>query len=130
MLERWLPLLLVFIAQHAAADPSLDQRMKRLTGELRCVVCQNQTLEDSNAPLALDLKKQIEEQLTRGASDEQVIDYLVQRYGDFVLYRPPVRPATWLLWFGPFAMLAGGLAFLFVKLRQRVASIEDGEAQA
>jgi len=130
MLERWLPLLLVFIVQHAAADPSLDQRMKRLTGELRCVVCQNQTLEDSNAPLALDLKKQIEEQLTRGASDEQVIDYLVQRYGDFVLYRPPVRPATWLLWFGPFAMLAGGLAFLFVKLRQRVASIEDGEAQA
>lgn len=130
MLERWLPLLLVFALEQAAADTSLEQRAKRLTGELRCVVCQNQTIADSNAPLALDLKKQIEGQLAQGASDAQVIDYLVQRYGDFVLYRPPFKPATWLLWFGPFAMLAGGLAFLFAKLRQRLALAEDNEAQA
>ena len=122
MLERWLPLVFVFAVQHAAADPALDQRVKRLTGELRCVVCQNQTLADSNAPLALDLKRQIKDQLAQGASDAQVIDYLVQRYGDFVLYRPPVKPATWLLWFGPFAMLVGGLAFLFAKLKRWTTS--------
>jgi len=130
VLERWLPLLFVFAVGQAAADPALDQRLKRLTGELRCVVCQNQTIADSNAPLALDLKKQIGDQLARGASDGQVIDYVVQRYGDFVLYRPPLKPTTWLLWFGPFAMLASGLAFLFVKLRQRLAMADDGEAQA
>jgi len=112
----------------AAADPALDEHVKRLTEELRCVVCQNQTIADSNAQLALDLKEQVREQLARGASDHEVIDYMVQRYGDFVLYRPPLKPTTWLLWFGPFGILAGGLTFLFAKLRQRQAVADEEPA--
>ena len=114
----------------AAADPVQHERVQRLAGELRCVVCQNQTLADSSAPLALELKKQIEGQVAQGVSDAQVIDYLVQRYGDFILYRPPLKPVTWPLWFGPFAMLLGGLAFFFCKLRQRAAVADHGEEPA
>jgi cytochrome c-type biogenesis protein CcmH len=82
-------------------------------------VCQNQTIADSHAELALMLKRQVRDMLARGATDQQAIDFMVQRYGDFVLYRPPVKASTWLLWFGPFGLLLAGLALLFVRLRAR-----------
>lgn len=102
-----------------AADPVLEARLQALSEDLRCLVCQNQNLADSHAELAIDLKNQVREMLQRGMSDQEIADYLVQRYGDFVLYRPPVKATTWLLWFGPFALFLGGLGFLFVKLRSR-----------
>lgn len=106
-------------ARPVAADPVLEARVQALSEELRCLVCQNQTLADSHAELAIDLKNQVREMLQKGLSDKEVIDYMVTRYGDFVLYRPPVKGTTWLLWFGPFVLLAGGLGVLFVKIRQR-----------
>ncbi len=106
-------------SQQAVVDP---ERFKRLSEELRCLVCQNQTLADSNAELAVDLKRQIETLLTQGQSDAQIRDYMVARYGDFVLYRPPLQRTTWLLWFGPFGMLAGGaLIWWLVQRRNRLA---------
>lgn len=103
-------------AAWAAPDPALDKRAMALSEQLRCLVCQNQTIADSNAELAVDLRGQVREKLGQGMSEEQVVDYLVQRYGDFVLYRPPVRGTTWLLWFGPLLLLAGGLVALALKL--------------
>jgi cytochrome c-type biogenesis protein CcmH len=105
-------------AAPAAEDPALEKRVMALAEELRCLVCQNQTLADSNAELALDLRRQIREQLRAGASERQVIDYLVDRYGDFVLYRPPLKATTLLLWFGPFLLLALG-AFVLVRRVRR-----------
>ena len=116
-------------AAPALAETTLEQQVAQLTGQLRCLVCQNQTIEDSHAQLAVDLKNQVRDQLVRGASDQEVLDYMVQRYGDFVLYRPPVKPSTWLLWFGPLAMLLAGLGLLFVKVRQRQPQgDDDGDA--
>jgi cytochrome c-type biogenesis protein CcmH len=109
-------------APPAAEDPALERRVVALAEELRCLVCQNQTLADSHAPLAIDLKNQIREQLQAGNSERQVTELMVQRYGDFVLYRPPVKGTTWLLWFGPFLLLGGGLAVLLRKLRRRAAA--------
>ena len=106
-------------AKPIATDPVLEKRVLALTEELRCLVCQNQTIADSHADLAVDLKNQVREKLTQGASDEEVLDYMVQRYGDFVLYRPPVKKTTWVLWFGPFLLLGLGVLFLVVKLRAR-----------
>jgi len=112
----------VFATAHAqSSDQNLDQRTMRLAAEMRCLVCQNQTLADSNAPLANDLKKELREKLASGMTDQQVIDFMVQRYGDFVLYKPPLQANTWLLWFGPFLLLVGGLLFLILKIRQRQA---------
>lgn len=102
--------------QGAVADPALEHRVQALSEDLRCLVCQNQSLADSNAPLALDLKRQVREQLTAGQSEQQVIDFMVARYGDFVLYRPPVKGITWLLWFGPFLLLAVALGVLLRRL--------------
>lgn len=111
-------------AKSLAADPVLEKRMLVLTEELRCLVCQNQTLADSHADLAIDLKNQVREKLASGMSDKEVIDYMVERYGDFVLYRPRLFAATWLLWFGPLALFLGGLGALFWKLsRARVPVI-------
>jgi cytochrome c-type biogenesis protein CcmH len=93
-------------AAPAAPDPALEQRVMDLAGELRCLVCQNQTLADSNADLAVDLRGQIREQLKAGATERQVVDFLVARYGDFVLYRPPFKATTVALWTGPFVLLA------------------------
>ena len=106
-------------AAPAAEDPVLEQRVLALTLELRCLVCQNQTIAESLAPLAVDLKNQVREQLRNGASDAEVVKYMVDRYGDFVLYRPPVKATTWLLWFGPFVLLAGAIAFLLIQLARR-----------
>jgi len=107
-----------------AADPlptesALDQRVTALSQNLRCLVCQNQTIADSQAPLAIDLKNQIREKIAQGMSDEQITDYMVQRYGDFVLYRPPVKATTVALWFGPAALLVLGLIALFRYLARR-----------
>ena len=101
-----------------ASDEALDRRVTALTQELRCLVCQNQTIADSQAPLALELRQRVREQLAQGATEHDVIDFMVQRYGDFVLYRPPLAPRTWLLWFGPAALACIGLLLLAAVLRR------------
>jgi cytochrome c-type biogenesis protein CcmH len=124
-------LLLALLAGSAAAqDPALDKRVAGLAHELRCLVCQNQTLADSNAPLAVDLRNQIREQLKGGASERDVIDFMVARYGDFVLYRPPLKASTLALWIGPFVLLALG-AFLLVRrlVRRRAPEPQLSEAE-
>lgn len=102
-----------------AEDPAVEARVMNLATVLRCLVCQNQTLADSNAELAVDLRNQVRAQVKAGRSDEEIIEYLVARYGDFVLYRPPVKTTTVLLWAGPFVLLLAGLAGLLVTLRRR-----------
>jgi cytochrome c-type biogenesis protein CcmH len=117
--------VLLFVASTAFAaegpNPALDARLKSLESELRCLVCQNQTLAESNAPLAEDLRREVRELAVSGKSDDEIRAYLVARYGDFVLYKPPVEPVTYLLWFGPFVLLAGGVAVWFGLLRRRSA---------
>lgn len=113
-----------------AADPALEQRSMRLAEELRCLVCQNQSLADSHAELALDLKQQIREQVKAGRSDEQVVGYMVERYGDFVLYRPPLKASTLVLWFGPFLLFAAAVAGLFFYLRRRRNALAPEELSA
>ncbi|WP_455222511.1 cytochrome c-type biogenesis protein [Kaarinaea lacus] len=102
-----------------AADPELEKKVNEIAAELRCLVCQNQTIADSHAELAIDLKEQVREMVRQGKTRDDVVDYMVQRYGDFVRYRPPVKPTTYLLWAGPFLLLAGGLIILVVNLRKR-----------
>jgi cytochrome c-type biogenesis protein CcmH len=106
-----------------AADPVLEKRMMTLAAGLRCLVCQNQSLAESNAELAVDLRNEIREQMRRGASDQDVIDYLVARYGDFVLFRPPLKASTLLLWSGPAILLLLGIGLLMRTLRRRRAQI-------
>jgi cytochrome c-type biogenesis protein CcmH len=110
-------------AVQAAPDAALELRVNHVADQLRCLVCQNQTIADSHAQLALDLKTEARNQLAQGRSEQDVIDFMVQRYGDFVLYRPPFKPNTWLLWTGPFLLLAIGLAALLYVLRQREEKI-------
>jgi cytochrome c-type biogenesis protein CcmH len=116
-----LALALVAGLAAAQADPALEKRVVGLAHELRCLVCQNQTIADSNAPLAVDLRNQIREQLTQGASEQDVIDFMVARYGDFVLYRPPLKATTVALWAGPFLLLALGIFVLVRRLVRRRA---------
>jgi cytochrome c-type biogenesis protein CcmH len=129
-------LVLLLVALHAwADDASVERRALTLEKELRCLVCQNETLADSNAALAADLRKQIRDQLAAGRSEQQVIDFLVARYGDFVLYRPPFKASTALLWAGPFLFLIGGFLFLGRLLRRRrvaepALSVEERERAA
>lgn len=106
-------------AARLVADPAMEKRVMALSEELRCLVCQNQTIAESHAGLAIDLKNQIREQLAAGKSDAEILDYMVARYGDFVLYRPPVKASTLLLWFGPFALLFGAVVFLLLNIRRR-----------
>lgn len=106
-------------AAPATADPVLEARVMRLSSELRCLVCQNETIAASNADLAVDLRNQVRDMLARGRSDAEVMRYMTDRYGDFVLYRPPVKPTTWVLWYGPAALLVGGGAALVLVLRKR-----------
>jgi cytochrome c-type biogenesis protein CcmH len=112
-------------APSAAADPALEARMHQIAVELRCLVCQNQTIADSNAPLALDLRNQVREMVKRGDSQQQIVDYMTARYGDFVLYRPPVKSTTALLWFGPFVLLVVGVAVFVLVLRRRAKFSPD-----
>ena len=100
-------------------DTPPDRHVLELSQELRCLVCQNQTLAESNASLAVDLRNQIKEQIAAGKSDREVIDFLVERYGDFVLYRPPFKAITVVLWLGPFVFLFSGLYFLVRFVRRR-----------
>jgi cytochrome c-type biogenesis protein CcmH len=110
----------------ARPDAALDARLKDLETQLRCLVCQNQTLAESNAPLAEDLRKEVRELALAGKSNDEIRAYLVARYGDFVLYNPPVKPTTYLLWFGPFLLLAGGTIVWLAVLRRR-ARMRGGE---
>ena len=103
-------------------DPVLERRVTALAEELRCLVCQNQTLADSHAALAVDLKNRIRELLGEGKTEREVLDFMVQRYGEFVLYRPPLRTATALLWAGPFILLALGVGGWIAWLRKRRTS--------
>jgi len=110
--------------QTQAADPALEAREIRLAGQLRCVVCQNQTVAESNAPLAADMRRVIRTQLQAGRTDQQVVDFFEQRYGAFVHYSPPFKASTWLLWIGPFALAIIGLTLLLAVLRRRMAHVE------
>lgn len=106
-------------AAPAVPDPALEKRAVALEEQLRCLVCQNQTIADSHAELAIDLKKEIREKLTAGMNEEQITQFLVARYGDFVLYNPPIKATTVALWFGPFALLFAAVAGLFYYLLRR-----------
>ena len=112
-------------AQPSSDDPALDERMMNLSRELRCLVCQNETLADSRADLAEDLRSQIREQMKAGKSDKEIVAYLTARYGKFILYNPPIDPTTYLLWFGPFVLLLAGLFVLFRYVKQRRELIID-----
>jgi cytochrome c-type biogenesis protein CcmH len=114
-------------ARPNADDPALEQRLLALTADLRCVVCQNESLAESRAPLARDLRQEVRELMRQGRSDAEVLAYLTDRYGDFVLYRPPLKPATYLLWFGPalFLGIGGAVWYLAIRRRQRVAAADE-----
>ena len=117
-------------APATAADAAFEKRVTRLSEELRCLVCQNQTIADSNAELAVDLRNQVREQMRQGRSDQAIRDYMVERYGDFILYRPPVKASTALLWFGPLLLVVGGIGglALYVRQRRRLALDDDTES--
>jgi cytochrome c-type biogenesis protein CcmH len=112
-------------AQPTAQDPVAAGRAVALSEQLRCLVCQNQSIAESNADLAVDLRRQIHEQIAAGRSDREIIDFMVQRYGDFVLYRPPFNASTLLLWIGPALLLAAGLWALARALRDRSRAAEE-----
>ena len=106
-------------------DDKLEQRVNAIAAELRCLVCQNQSLADSNADLAVDLKNQIRDKMREGASEADIVTYMVARYGDFVLYRPPVKLSTFFLWAGPFVLMVLGLVLLFRQLRGRARAASE-----
>jgi len=112
-------------AKDMAADPVLEKRMIVLAEKLRCLVCQNESLASSHAELAEDLRREVREQMNKGLTDQEIIDYLVSRYGDFVLYQPPVKSYTLLLWFGPFALLLVAGGALYLQLRKRRQAVPD-----
>ncbi len=116
--------ILVLFSLPGSANEN-DQRIRQLEEKLRCLVCQNQTLADSSAELAGDLRREVREQVAKGHSDAQIIDYLVQRYGDFVLYQPPFKATTALLWIGPFVLLAAAVLVLVANLRRRRRAPEE-----
>jgi cytochrome c-type biogenesis protein CcmH len=121
-------------AKDLADDPVLEKRMVGLAEKLRCLVCQNESLASSRSDLANDLRREVREQMNKGKSDQEIIDYLVSKYGDFVLFDPPVKRYTLLLWYGPFALLLIGLVGLVIQLRKRKneiseASLSDEDAK-
>src|SRR6185295_15032470 len=117
-------------APSAADDPALENRVMKLTSDLRCLVCQNQSLADSHADLAIDLKNEVRSQMRAGKTDAEIRDYMVARYGDFVLYDPPFKRSTLLLWAGPFALLLLGLLGLAAYVRNRRRRLQQGELPA
>ncbi|MGH7218750.1 MAG: cytochrome c-type biogenesis protein [Nitrospiraceae bacterium] len=129
----WLLMIILLIPSLVAAEearpladnPQVEARLKTLAVELRCLVCQNQTLADSHAPLAEDLRREVREMIAKDMSDKEIIDFLVQRYGDFVLYRPPWKASTTLLWLGPFLLLIAGATGLVFALRRRQKKLVD-----
>ncbi|NOZ54839.1 MAG: cytochrome c-type biogenesis protein CcmH [Gammaproteobacteria bacterium] len=112
-------------AEHMAEDPVMEKLVNEISQELRCLVCQNQTIADSNAELAVDLKNQVRDMVKAGRTQDDIVDYMVERYGDFVRYRPPVKPSTYVLWVGPFILLIVGITLLVRNLGQRKQSIID-----
>jgi cytochrome c-type biogenesis protein CcmH len=116
---------LFFLAFSSNANESNEVRIRQLEEKLRCLVCQNQTLADSSAELAGDLRQHVREQVKAGKSDAEILDFMVQRYGDFVLYEPPFKASTALLWAGPFVLLAAALLGLILVLRKRRAAPEE-----
>ena len=111
-------------AQPNAEDPVIEARLINLADDLRCLVCQNESLAGSHAELAVDLRREIREQMKAGKDDQEVVAYLIERYGDFVLYRPPFKPVTWLLWLGPVLFLGiGGGAWVMTLRRRRDAPV-------
>ena len=132
-MKAWLLVLLLALlplAAHAkeaaplAQDEVTEQRLVEISSELRCLVCQNESLSGSHAELANDLRREIRTLIKDGKSDSQIMDFMVSRYGDFVRYRPPLKGSTVLLWFGPALLLAGGLGALLLTLRRRNAAID------
>ncbi|MCF6209932.1 MAG: cytochrome c-type biogenesis protein CcmH [Gammaproteobacteria bacterium] len=113
------PLLAAKEAVPMAKDPVLEKIVNEIADELRCLVCQNQTIADSDADLAVDLKSQVRDMVREGKTQDEIIDYMVQRYGDFIRYRPPMKASTYLLWVGPFLLLFVGLTVLILNLRKR-----------
>ena len=112
-------------AASLATDPVLEKRVDAVSSELRCLVCQNQTIADSHAELAIDLKNQVRDMLRSGNTNEEVVNYMVDRYGDFVRYKPPMKPTTYFLWFGPALLVLIGLSVLFITLRKRRQRVMD-----
>ena len=108
-----------------ADDPITEQRLISISEEMRCLVCQNESLAGSRSDLANDLRREIRVLIKEGKSDDQIRSFMVERYGDFVLYRPPVKPVTWLLWIGPFVILGLGVAGLLMYLRRRDSSVPN-----
>jgi cytochrome c-type biogenesis protein CcmH len=133
MIRIWTVILVLTMAGVATAqearplgeNPQVEARLKALAVELRCLVCQNQTLADSNAPLAEDLRREVREMIAKNMSDQDIINFLVERYGDFVLYRPPLRATTTVLWIGPFLLLAVAGTVLIMALRRRKKTLPD-----
>ena len=135
LLLAWLTAALLIVATPLAAreatpmanDPVLEARVMAIAEELRCLVCQNETIAASHADLAVDLRSQIRIKLAQGQTSQQILDFMVERYGDFVLYRPPLKPLTLLLWLGPFVLLllAGGVLALNVRRLRRSATGES-----
>lgn len=112
-------------AKDLAENPEIEKRMIALAENVRCLVCQNESLAGSHADLAQDLRREIREQMIKGMSDQEILDYLVSRYGDFVLYDPPVKKSTYVLWFGPFVLLLGAGVFLVMGLRKRKQEVAE-----
>ncbi|MGA7750834.1 MAG: cytochrome c-type biogenesis protein [Gallionella sp.] len=117
-------------AKDLADDPVLEKRMVKLAENLRCLVCQNESLASSRSDLAKDLRQEVREQMKKGMSDQEIIDYLVARYGDFVLFDPPMKRYTLLLWYGPFALLLIGLIGLIINLRKRKTQVSEATLSA
>jgi len=140
-MKRLIPLLLLLLTLPLSAaintfefqNAEDEARFKQLSEELRCLVCQNQNLADSNAELAMDLRSKVYKMLQTGASNEEIKTYMVDRYGDFVLYDPPVKPSTYILWFSPLLLIAVGLALLIRFIRRRTreadAPLSDSERE-
>jgi cytochrome c-type biogenesis protein CcmH len=115
----------IVVEDKPSDDPVVEQRLANLSQELRCLQCQNQTLAESPSSIAADLRREIRTQIKAGKSDREIVAFLEQRYGDFILYRPRVKPLTYLLWFGPFILLLGGLLVLFRYIKQRRDAIAE-----
>ena len=113
-----------------AQDETTEKRLVDISAELRCLVCQNESLSASHAELANDLRREIRTLIKDGKSDSEIMDFMVSRYGDFVRYRPPLKASTWLLWFGPALLFVGGIAALFIYLRRRNTAIDDSPLSA
>ena len=117
-------------AKDMAEDPVLEKRMIKLAHNLRCLVCQNESLASSHSELAEDMRREVREQMKKGMTDQEIIDYLVSRYGDFVLFDPPMKSYTLLLWYGPFVLLLIGLTGLVIQLRKRKTKIPETRLSA